>query len=109
MMQATAMDETVPAKRSILKDWGYYSLWWAIVLGGLNVLTYVVGGPAEQLWSAKLQHLLFGVSYGLICAFVFTVVQNILNVKRSKVLSCLFVVVIWIALMAAKMLAVGVI
>jgi uncharacterized membrane protein len=93
------METAGPQKQGMLRDWGYYSLWWAVVFAivaianGLQPLSAL-----NHFWSAKLEQLVWGAWFGLVCAFLFTIVQNGLNKSRSKVRSWIFALVIWVAM-----------
>jgi len=102
------MDVTAPPKYGMLRDWGYYSLWWTVVFAivaianGLQPLNAL-----EYFWTAKLEQLVWGVSFGLVCALLFTIVQNGLNQIRSKVKSWIFALVIWVIMKIGVTFALG--
>jgi hypothetical protein len=100
------MDAIAPPKRTLLRDWGYYSLWWALILAIGNGLMYV-DPSLVPFWSAKLQQVLWGAAFGLACALVFTLVQNLLNAARNKMKSWIFAIVIWIGMKLIAMFALG--
>ena len=53
------MDSTVTPKRGMLRDWGYYSLWWGLIFTILGSLMYR-DGPQDQFLNPALQQALFG-------------------------------------------------
>lgn len=107
----TDSEETVDAttaqpKRGMLRDWGYYSIWWALIFAIISGVMYK-NVPASELWAATLRNALFGAAFGLACAFFFTLVQNGLNTNRNKAKSWFFAILIWIAMKAGVYLAMG--
>jgi hypothetical protein len=102
------METAAPQKEGMLRDWGFYSLWWAVafalvaIANGLQPLNAL-----DHFWSAKLQQLVLGVAFGLVCAFLFTIVQNGLNKSRSNVKSWIFALVIWVAMKLGVMFVLG--
>ncbi len=100
------MDSTLAPKQGMLRDWGYYSLWWGLIFTILGSLMYR-DGPQDQFLNPALQQALFGLAFGLVCALVFTLVQNGVNKERRKVKSWILAVLIWIVMRLAWLFAAG--
>jgi hypothetical protein len=85
-------------ERVWFRDFGYYATWFVIWGALLSVLQPVT---SEQMagtgfWAVKVQQALLGVGFGVICAAVFAVLQNGLNVTRRKPLSWVLAIASWI-------------
>lgn len=50
------------------------------------------------LWVAKLHQAMFGTVFGIICALVFTLLQNGFNRPRTKSISWIFAIGSWAVL-----------
>lgn len=101
---------TAPLARIWWRDFGYYTLRWTILLGALSAINYKdvpARAPKNYFWQATLLQLVFGIGIGLICAVLFTLLQNGLNTQRRKVLSWVFAVVTMIVVNVVFALATG--
>jgi hypothetical protein len=67
--------------RQLMRDFGHYARWWCFWLGLAAFLTYT---PGDAFAMAKLLQLAFGLTQGLICALIFTALQNRFNGQRQK-------------------------
>jgi hypothetical protein len=93
----TTNEVSAAPKWTPLKHWGYYSLWWAVIMGIGSGLMPVTGPALDQFWIAKLYQTAFGIAFGLVCALIFTLTQNTWNVGRKKPVSWAFAIAIWMA------------
>jgi hypothetical protein len=75
--------------------WGYFSRW---VLFGLVVHLFQ---PADDLqgplWQNKLMQAVLGLSFGTICAVIFTLSENKFNTPRQTWKSWVIVLASWVA------------
>ncbi len=62
--------------------WGYLVRW--LVFGLVVHLFQPTSGPSDAFWSQKLDQAFMGLSFGLACAIVFTVAENVWNAPRVK-------------------------
>lgn len=72
--------------RALFKDFGYYILWWVVIFAVLNALSPVTSDQGE-FWRAKAVQTAAGAISGAICASLFTIMQNLANKDRKKVIS----------------------
>ena len=89
-----------PVARIWWRDFGYYTLRWTVLLGVLSAINYTdvpANAPNGYFWQAKLLQLVLGIGVGVICATLFTLLQNGLNTQRRKVLSWVFAIVTMIS------------
>lgn len=74
--------------------WGYLVRW--LVFGlVVHVFQPVSENPA-YFWVQKLDLALIGLLFGLVCALVFTLAENVLNTPRVKWKSWLIVLATWL-------------
>lgn len=70
-------------KNSLFEDWKKYYLRWTIFgffAGALQPVLNDDGG----FWTIKLWQALSGVPFGIVCAVMFTFLQNKINQQRMK-------------------------
>ena len=82
---------------SLWKDFGYYTLWWCVVFGIGGALNPVTGPGLDQFWLTKVIQMSGGVAQGFIGAVLFTMAQNLWNIKRRKPVSWGLAIAIWMA------------
>jgi hypothetical protein len=94
------MDVTDAVPRGWLKDFGYYAIWFAVWGGLLSAFQPVTAEQMEGIgfWSVKVQQMLVGVFFGLICTMGFTLVQNGINQARRRCLSWFLAIGTWIVM-----------
>jgi len=92
--QITGPEAEITAPR--FKDFGHYTLWWCVWVGGLSALSYV-DTTIYDFWPAKAYQLGLGLTMGLICAVFFTLLQNLANPERKKVSSWCSAIAIYAA------------
>lgn len=76
------------------KDFRYYLGWWCVWMGAAGLLTPVYG-PGDDFWLVKTWQVVNGVIVGAVSAVIFTVLQNLANKGRNRVLSWVFAIAIW--------------
>jgi len=87
------------AKRNLTLGWKSYLLWWCLWMGIGGMLQPVTGDAAEtNFWGVKLVQLSWGIGFGVLCAAMFTLAQNTLNVQRKKYVSWANAIVIWMGM-----------
>ena len=79
-------------------------LWRWLLFGALGGLVTPVIGPLANgampdgyFWHLKLEQLGFGLFFGLVCAVVFTLLQNTLNKGRRRGVSWAILIFTWLA------------
>lgn len=79
--------------------WGYLVRWLAF---GLVVhLFQPVADDGGVRWLEKLQQALMGLGFGFVCAVVFTVADNKLNVARQSWKTWTLIVLTWLVVKVA--------
>ena len=103
------MDTTDTVRRVWLKDFEYYAIWFFIWGGLFSSLQPVTSEQMEDIgfWSVKVQQTLLGLGFGLICAAVFSVLQNGINPWRKKRLSWILAIGTWLVMSLALPYVVG--
>lgn len=91
----TVVTSTKPA---IFKDFWRYTAWWLLWVGGLGFLQGIGGGADPVLALAS------SVVTALICAILFTVMQNLVNAKRRKPIAWALAIGIWMGVKIAFVL-----
>ncbi len=76
--------------------WRGYTVRW-LLFGLVVSLFQPIVDNLDQLWEQKLNQGLGGLAFGAVCAVVFTLAENSLNVPRIKWKSWLFVFVTWLS------------
>jgi hypothetical protein len=92
-----ATSDVVP--RIWFKDFTYYAI--CFVIWG-TVFSFLQFVTSEQLagtnfWAVKVQQAILGGGFGVICAMLFTVIQNGINRARTKLLSWILAIITWLA------------
>ena len=102
------MAETVVVAqtKSLMKNWKHYMFWWCIWMG-LGGMTQPVATEDGTFWMVKAIQLAWGVAFGMVCAIIFTIGQNTLNVARKKWLSWVIALVVWMGMKFAVAGATG--
>lgn len=62
--------------------WGYLVRW--LVFGLIVHLLLPVPEGVSERWLEKLQQALMGLVFGLVCALIFTLAENLLNPSRLR-------------------------
>ena len=75
--------------------WRGYTVRW-LIFGGIVGMFQPLVDDIDQYWVQKLHQALFGLFFGAICAVVFTLAENSLNVLRVNWKSWLIVVTTWL-------------
>ena len=76
-------------------NWWRYCVRW-LAFGVVVEVFQPVGRSDSGLWLAKLNQFWTGLLFGLICAAIFTIAENKLNVKRIRWRSWLLVLLTWV-------------
>ena len=76
------------------KNFDYYIVRW-VLFGAIGGLLTPVLEPEHAFWTIKSYQIISGLISGLICAVIFTPVQNNLNKEKSKFKTWAFVILIW--------------
>ena len=74
--------------------WRGYSVRW-LLLGEIVQLLQPTVNDIDQYWQQKLYQALTGLIFGALCAVIFTLAENTLNVVRIKWKSWLIAVGTW--------------
>ena len=91
------------------KNFGYYTIWF-VVWGALFSFLQPVTSEqtAGTAFSAvTIQRTLLGAGFGVICAIVFSILQNGINGRRRKWLSWLLAIGTWISINLLLAVAMG--
>ena len=80
------MDASDQVPRAWFKTFGYYVIWF-VIWGG--IFSFLQPVTTEQMagtsfWTVKVQQALLGAGFGVICAMVFTLLQNGVKQARRK-------------------------
>lgn len=67
-----------------------------LLFGGIVGLFQPIENELDHFWLQKLYQGLFGLFFGAVCALVFTLAENTLNVLRVKWKSWFIVVATWL-------------
>ncbi|MEI8168103.1 MAG: hypothetical protein WCG50_00420 [Rhodoferax sp.] len=96
------MQPTVPTQAHWAKinsshwyRWRGYMVRWLIFAGVVGMFQ-PVDQDLENYWLQKLYQGLFGLFFGAVCAVVFTLAENKLNVARIKWKSWSIVIATWL-------------
>jgi len=76
-----------------------------LIFGGIVGMFQPIVDDIDHYWLQKLYQGLFGLLFGAVCAVVFTLAENTLNVLRVKWKSWLLVIGTWLAV---KLVFVGI-
>jgi len=91
------MGDAIAPKKVWFKDFGYYTIWFVIWGALFSFLQPVF--PEQMVgttfWGAKVVQALIGAGFGVVCALVFTVLQNGINSARRKWLSWVLAIATW--------------
>jgi hypothetical protein len=91
------MDPTHKASRNWFKDFGDYVTWF-VVWGALFAFVQPVATTSVKgtnLWTIKFHQAIFGAGFGVVCALLFTFLQNGFNRSRTKSISWIFAIGCW--------------
>jgi hypothetical protein len=102
-------DATETASKVWFKNFGYYAIWF-VIWGGL--FSFLQPVTTEQMagrtfWAVKVQQASLGAGFGVVCAIVFTLLQNGLNQARRKWLSWVLAIGTWFTINLALAFAAG--
>jgi hypothetical protein len=89
--------QEVPVEITLLSDWKKYYFRWIVfgfVGGGLQPVLHNL----DEFWTVKLMQCIGGLPYGLLCAVVFTLVQNKFNGNRDKKKTWIFIFSVWMSM-----------
>src|SRR5438309_10103170 len=103
------MDATESPRKPWFKDSGHYVIWFVIWGALFSFLQFV---PSEQIagttfWAVKVQQALLGAGFGVVCAIVFTILQNGVNAARRKWLSWVLAIGTWVTINLSLAYATG--
>jgi hypothetical protein len=92
-----------------LRNFGYYTTWF-VVWGAL--FSFLQPVTPEQMagttfWAVKIQQAVLGAGFGVICAIVFSILQNSINGQRRKWLSWVLAIGTWISINLLLAVAMG--
>lgn len=103
------MDASNTTSRIWFKDFAYYVVWfvlWGALFSFLQpVTTEQMAGTSFS--AVKVQQAMLGAGFGVICATVFTILQNRLNHLRRKWVSWVLAIGTWVAINFALAFAMG--
>src|SRR5664279_5068044 len=75
--------------------WRGYTVRW-LLFGGIVGMFQPLANDLDHYWLQKLYQALFGLFFGAVCAFVFTLAENTFNELRGKWKSWLIVITTWL-------------
>jgi hypothetical protein len=90
-------EPTHKATRNWFRDLDVYAGWF-MFWGTLASLVQPVAANHRQVhafWTAKAHQALFGAGFGIVCALIFTFLQNGFNRPRTKSISWIFAIGSW--------------
>jgi hypothetical protein len=76
--------------------WRGYTVRW-LLLGGVTGMFQPIADELGSYWLHRLHELLLGLFFGAVCAVVFTLAENTLNVPRINWKSWSIVIATWLA------------
>lgn len=91
------------------KYFGYYTTWfvlWSVLFSFTHLVT-PEQTAGTTFWAVKIQQAIFGAGFGVICAIVFSVLQNGINAQRQKWLSWILAIGTWISIQLLLAVAMG--
>ena len=97
-------EDTAVAKKAWSKDLGYYTVWFVIWGAVFSILQPTTGHEPSGF---LVQKVVLGAGFGVVCALVFTTLQNGLNTARRKWLSWAFAIVTWVSINLGLAMATG--
>jgi len=97
------------AKKQWFKDFGYYTIWFVVWGALFSFLQFVTTEQmaATTFWAVKIQQAILGAGFGVICAIIFTILQNGINAQRRKPLSWVLAIGTWIFINLLLAVAMG--
>lgn len=103
------MENIEAVKTQWFKSFGYYAIWftvWSTLFSFLQPVT------SEQMagttfWAIKIQQAVLGAGFGVICAVVFTILQNSINSQRRKWVSWSLAITTWLSIKFLLALGMG--
>ena len=75
--------------------WRGYTVRW-LIFGCITGLFQPIVDDIDHYWLQKLYQALFGIFFGVVCAIMFTLLENSYNALRIKWKSWVIVVMTWL-------------
>lgn len=81
----------------LFRSFPIYLAWWCL-FGVIGSALMPVATQDGDFWAVKAQQAWSGAIFGLLCAIVFTLAQNLSNQARKRWLSRLLVFTVWMGM-----------